>query len=369
MVRRILGCFLAVAMVWQATVAGNHVYAATTYRVTNLGTVPGLTYPEAFGVNDLGVVTGSVEGRPFVWSAQAGMVDLGVPAGFTTAGGVGINNNGQIAVRANKQVNSQYYGHAFRWTQGVYEDLGTLGGTFSEPHGIDSTGRVAGNAYTSSGDIHAFRSTTGTQLVDIDSLGGNYSLGYGINAGGQVVGQAYNSSQQYHAFLWNGTGAMQDLGVLASGQSQANAISDSGIIVGDSTTSGNSYHAFILQNGVMTDLGSLSSGASYGVGVNDAGLVIGTYTDAQNYGHPYLWSRDAGMRDLQGLLDPATGMGWSLGEVNDINNSGQIVGQGSYNGVVSAFLLTPVPEPGSIALLTAGTLCLAIFSWRRRNAV
>ena len=240
-------------------------------------------------------------------------------------------------------------GHAFRWSAGAYQDMGTLGGTFSIAYGIDESGRLAGYAYTPA-DIHAYRSTTGASLVDIDSLGGNYSLGYGINAAGHVVGQAYNASQQYHAFLWTGSGNMQDLDTLGGSQSSANDISDSGIIVGGSSTTASGYQAFIYQNGTMTQIESLTEFRSEAIAVNNLAQVIGSYSDG-TYGYPFFWDSVDGMRDLNTLLEPVTGDGWTLLHANDINNQGQIVGEGVHHGVVRAFLLTPVPEPRSIGFV------------------
>jgi len=118
-----------------------------------------------------------------------------------------------------------------------------------------------------------------------------------------------------------------------------------------------------LQNGVKKDLGSLTSYSSYGVAVNNAGQVIGVYYDGK-YDHPYLWDSVNGMRNINGLLDPVSGAGWTIGAVNDINNLGQIVGQGQHNGNSRAFLLTPIPEPDSIIILICGAiafLCYARF--------
>ena len=51
-----------------------------------------------------------------------------------------------------------------------------------------------------------------------------------------------------------------------------------------------------------------------------------------------------------------------------INDSGQIVGDGvAPSGDYDAFLLTPVPEPSTIALLLASAACLLGYAWRRRR--
>jgi hypothetical protein len=42
----------------------------------------------------------------------------------------------------------------------------------------------------------------------------------------------------------------------------------------------------------------------------------------------------------------------------DINNRGQIIGYGKFNGVEGTFIATPVPEPATLAALSLGTLAL-----------
>ena len=72
------------------------------------------------------------------------------------------------------------------------------------------------------------------------------------------------------------------------------------------------------------------------------------------------------MRNLNDLLD-SSGNGWLLNFAYDINEAGQIIGDGQHcigsTCVEHAYLLTPVPEPALVALLVPGA---AIFSLRRR---
>jgi hypothetical protein len=50
------------------------------------------------------------------------------------------------------------------------------------------------------------------------------------------------------------------------------------------------------------------------------------------------------MVDLNTLIDPHTD--WELLDAHDINDAGQITGQGRINEEYHAFLLTPIPNPG-----------------------
>ena len=79
--------------------------------------------------------------------------------------------------------------------------------------------------------------------------------------------------------------------------------------------------------------------------------------------HAFLYNNGT-MTDLNSLIPS----GWILEVANAINDNGQIVGQGiNSQGQSDAFLLTPVPEPGTLALLAIGAVSLLAYAWRRRR--
>jgi probable HAF family extracellular repeat protein len=345
-------------------------HAATQYIITDLGTLGGPS-SKALGINVSGQVVGwsnlstsnPYDPRAFLYSDGV-LTNLGrLPDGAGTQAN-GINDLGEVVGQTNGN------GDGFLYNNGIMTALTSpTGYAASQPTAINNNGQVAGWFYKgpnmSYGIAHAFLDSNGTML-DLGALPGTgwmaKSYANGVNINGDVVGSGDSVSGYQHAFLYSG-GVMKDLGKLTgAAESYATDINDNGVVVGHSGYGG---HAFIYSNNQMTDLGTLPSGyLSEAFAINNGGQVVGYANTSTSSEHAMLY-RDGVMSDLNSLIDPTSG--WILSRATAINDAGQIAGSGGIGGQTHAFLLTPVPEPSTLALLGIGALGVMAYIWKRRK--
>jgi len=214
-------------------------------------------------------------------------------------------------------------------------DLGTLGGVFSAPTGINTSGQVVGYSETADGPLHAFLWSGGTmQDLGTPGLSGTYpgalgppgSIATGINTSGQIVGYSFLSLPNQlvpYAFLYS-DGVATELSPLISRSGIPLGINASGQIVGQ-TGAGFTFgvgRAFLYSNGTITDLGTLGRDGSIATGVNDSGQVVGyAYLASFRDNRAFLYSNET-MTDLGALGEAGS-------RAHGINASGQVVGDSS----------------------------------------
>jgi probable HAF family extracellular repeat protein len=353
--------------------------ATPMYYVTNLGSFGG-DASVAYAISAGGSVAGmalsrSYEDRAFLCDSGS-LRDLeGGPSQANS-----LNSSGAVA-------GTSYAGGraaAVVWNAGVRTVLGTLGGAESEAMGINAAGVVVGRADTAAGQGHAFRWQDGV-MEDLGALpGGSWSSAYAVNDQGQIVGYGMTGSGLFRAFQADPGLGLIELGTLGGGNSYALGINAAGQVVGHASTAAAFLHAYLYSAGRMLDLGTLGGPHSYAYGINGAGDVVGhSWLAGSLATHAFLY-RDGRMTDLNTLIDPACG--WELLEAYGINDSGQIVGLGLVGGRTLAYRLDPIltaplptsplsgdpplthnPEPGTESLLGLGLLAVAAAARRSKR--
>lgn len=161
--------------------------------------------------------------------------------------------------------------------------------------------------------------TIAYDATDLGTLGGPFAQPRGLNAGGMVVGNAHPPSRDTRPalpFLWR-DGSMQALPILPSESpyGYAVAINASGTVCGYGNTTERHQSALLWRAGSVRVLPSLPGGSSWGAyGINDIDQVAGESADATGRAHMVWWDEAGRLHDL------------GLGRLAGINASGQVVG-------------------------------------------
>jgi len=218
---------------------------------------------------------------------------------------------------------------AFIWQNGQMTDLGPA---TSEALAVNNVGEVVGD--TPNGFGFLFQNGVLNTAV-FPNQGSPLS----INNSGLIAGFTFANGMPVAAIV--SSGAVTTLGYLPGDNSSlASDVNDSGQVVGFSelVTAGHATNqqAFIWQSGVFTDLAFPSSYvSSTALAINAQGDVVGYLTNAQEVRSAFLY-QNGQFIILNTLLPP--GSDWSLVQASDLNDSDQIVGIGSINGVLHGFL-------------------------------
>lgn len=304
--------------------------AEVSYTITDLG--PGIY---AYAINDAGQVAGDMNGIPFLW--HDGVTTYLPPQKGGRA--FDINNSTQI-------VGERWGGwiQAALWENGEMTTLGTFGGPVASACGINDQGQIVGWAELPGRENRAFVYSSGV-MTDLGTFGGEQSWAFGINNAGQVVGRAETPITPpgdlpiRRAFLYD-DGVMTPI---AGDYSTAYDVNDLAQVVGVDENGG-----FLWDGGTLTTLSPFEEALA----INNQSQVVG-WSGGPGSSRAFLWE-DGVAYDLNDLIQSDSA--WDvLEEARDINDAGQIVGWGRLvEGGRRGFLLTPVPEPSTFLLLSAG---------------
>lgn len=372
-----------------------NLFAQPKYTIQDLGSLAGAPACAATAISPSGQVTGyctAAGGSPvsasptraFVYSNGV-MKDLGQspqPTVVPTA----INDSGLIAgTFININLFSGFTVAPFVYQNGSIQTLAGVPSDFV-PFGLTNSGQIAGTRVTVQGtNVNSFYfhsqalsvPAPGSQSTVLPPQSGTQGAAFGLSRnGGWVAGGSIDPAAAFvKPTLWH-NGNPQALPVLTGFQSGgAISVNDSGMAAGmafnyDLTLSSDpnaAAHAVFFNNGAITDLGVLAGDkSSMALSINNSSSITGfssalipqlglqlvalLYPASSNY-HAFIYTNGT-LYDLNKLV--TVGAGWQLCFANAINDAGQIVGTGLFQGQQRAFLLTPVSTPQITAVVGGG---------------
>jgi probable HAF family extracellular repeat protein len=266
---------------------------------------------------------------------------------------------------------------AVLWENNKIHDLGTLGGSDAWASFTNERGQISGFAYvndtpdpsTGLPRIDPFLWENG-KMLDLGTFGGVFGFPNGMNNRGQVIGGSSvasnpgacnfeNTNPGCDPFLWD-QGKLIDLSTTSVGGSPQSAfwINDAGEIVGGGTFPNAIFDAYLWRKGAAIDIGRLKGDCfSEAYSINVRSQVVGdSFTCDHVFHHPFLWENGS-IVDLNTLIPAhsplelvAVGpLSFSLAPLND---RAEIAGVGVPRGVSPAdmpvlghaFLLIPCDE-------------------------
>jgi probable HAF family extracellular repeat protein len=279
------------------------------------------------------------------------VLDLGTLGGYESAS-TAINSHGTVAGFAANAIPDPIFGQqlrAFRWQDGVMQDLGTLGtGADAIAITMNEAGQIVGISFTNAVPVTDPFLWENGKMTDLGGLGGTASdvfEGPWMNERGQVVGDSNVPGDLYfHPYLWTKTGPMQDLGTLGGNYGAATWVNNGGEVIGWATNAGDhALLAFLWKKGKMINLGTVDGDAcSTPWGLNEKHQVVGASGDCNQNLHAFLWEKGSTV-DLNTLIPPGSGV--QLNYATHINERGEITVFGAFpNGDNQGFLLIPCDE-------------------------
>jgi uncharacterized protein (TIGR03437 family) len=356
------------------------------FTVTDLGILPGKTISQATALSSNGMVVG-YSATPDFSAFQGWIYSNGIQTPLALSGPsipLGVNASGQIVGVAGSLPSPFFYLNGNENTPDAVGD-GTYP-TVSLPQAIGDAGAVA---ITFAPDLFFYgqdgpfmqagvwANGTLTYLplpgpclalevpVNIDAPNFCVAATLGISENGQyVAGFIWYPNQllQYHPAIWS-NGQLQVIGSTSNAVIAAvnNSGQGAGLVSGEA--------AIVSAAAPTTSLG----GQWFPAGINNNGWVVGSdqgyplrndvgflfaqplhTTISPGSANAIVWLGNA-MYKLNTCSCIANSSGWEFDYAVAVNDAGQIAGTGFYNGVQTAFLLTPQSPPAITAVVNGAS--------------
>ncbi len=302
----------------------------------------------------------------------------------------GINGDGVVGTSDTDDGNS----HAVMWDEDGVRSLGALpGDPVSVAFDINDSGQLAGWSETNDGVAHAVWWDTDGDIIALDELPESAgSSAFGINDDGMIVGSSTGLDGSVYATVWQDGNPTLLPALPGDLQSTALDVNNSGHIVGWSGSPDAVQSAVLWEDGKVTALGELPDHiVSTAFGINSDGQVVGVSSstsaalpvvwDNGNVSEldlptGYAWAIAFGISDT-GAITGTTGgsdgdsfaVVWASGEATilnplpdhgasgayAVNDSGQVVGWSSSDGLSHAVIWEPQPTEDARAGIRSGT--------------
>ncbi|MBX3382636.1 MAG: hypothetical protein KF864_03905 [Phycisphaeraceae bacterium] len=326
---------------------GETEFIAPRYAVTEVGTLGGLeSYCTAISNN--GWIVGGAKnssGHTKAYRFRDGVMEnLGSLPGLLYASANGVNEFGDVVGVSAAAVNL-FGSTAQPWLvrSGQWFDLDPFNNNvYATAMDINESGVVIGtNSFQGAGSVEAFNWSSGLPQRLNALPGDTCRIHYGTAVNNQGVSVGYTAAPgvcgDERAFVYSG-GVMTELPLLGGANGRANNINELGEIVGFSEMATGQNRAAVWRNGQVSSLGTLG-GSSFATDNNNDNVIVGYFIDNRNQQRACVWL-NGNMLDLNSLIDPSTG--WRLLIATGVNDDGYIVGQGrNAQGRLRGFLLSP----------------------------
>jgi len=229
-----------------------------------------------------------------------------------------INSSGWLA---GQYTDAAGFTHGFTEVAGTFNTIDFPGAVLTEVQSINSSRGLAGLYVDSQGLTHGFVEINST-LTTLDVPGAFRTEAYGMNDSGVVVG-GYTDSIGEHGFSYNGV-KYTPLNLGTKNFTIATGINNAGQIIGYYSSKGGATVGFLNTNGLITTINT-NNAVTEPLGINSSGVVVGiegTQTEFQSFM----------FQNGRFLPVPVKVPSSFITQVEDISDSGEIVGWYLYNG-------------------------------------